>query len=61
MPPAGASAQRVVMAYLHALDGHDVATAKALSTAGFQGETLSWLQPTAGVQQRLLISMDGTG
>jgi hypothetical protein len=50
MLPAGASAQQVVMAYLHALDGHDVATAKALSTAGFQGETLSWLQSTAGVQ-----------
>ena len=35
MPAPGASARQVVLAYLHALDAHDTATAEQLSTAGF--------------------------
>jgi hypothetical protein len=54
MPPAGASARQVVIAYLHALDGHDVGTAEGLSTAEFRSVTLSWLQSTAGVRHIVL-------
>jgi hypothetical protein len=50
VPLPGASAQRVVVAYLQALDAHDVATAEALSTAGFRSETQSWLRSTASVR-----------
>jgi hypothetical protein len=50
MPPPGASARQVVVAYLHALDAHDTATAEQLSTAGFRSTTQSWLQLTGSIQ-----------
>ncbi len=50
MPAPGASARQVVLAYLHALDAHDTATAEQLSTAGFRSETRSWLQSTATIR-----------
>jgi hypothetical protein len=56
MPPAHASARQVVLAYLHALDAHDAATADGLSTFAFRSETRSWLQSTAGMQN---ITVDG--
>jgi hypothetical protein len=49
VPPPGASARTVVLAYLHSLDAHDSATAEQLSTAGFRPSTRSWLRSTAGI------------
>ena len=50
MPPPGASARQVVLAYLHALDAHDTATAEQLTTPSFRPETQSWLRSTASIR-----------
>jgi hypothetical protein len=49
MPPQHASPRPVVVAYLHALDAHDNATAQALSAPVERATTAFWLRDTAGV------------
>jgi hypothetical protein len=49
VPPPGASPRLVVLAYLHALDAHDSATAQALSATGERTTTAAWLKDTAGI------------
>jgi hypothetical protein len=43
MPPPDASARQVVLAYVRALDAHDVVTAEGLSTFGYLSTTRDWL------------------
>src|ERR1700730_8611078 len=45
LPPASASPEQVVVAYLRALDAHDSSTAKRLVTASFDAGW--WLESTA--------------
>src|SRR5215472_6923936 len=51
LPPSSASQRQVVLAYLHALDAHDSATAMALSAPSMRGTTQTWLADTAGITQ----------
>ena len=49
VPPPTAAPEQVVLAYLHALDAHDSATAEALTTADHQSTTGMWLRTTARI------------
>jgi len=49
LPPANASPQRVVLAYLHALDGHDTSTAEHLVTHDNGLDLPYWLSHTASL------------
>ncbi|MYS22527.1 MULTISPECIES: hypothetical protein [unclassified Streptomyces] len=50
MPSAAAEPGGVVRAYMRALDAHDVATARALSTSSHRAVTGSWLADTSGMK-----------
>jgi len=49
LPPPAAAPGKVVVAYLHALNSDDKATAEALSAPDERGTTVSWLHSTAGI------------
>jgi hypothetical protein len=50
VPSAGAGPGDVVRAYMRALDAHDSATARALSTASHRAATGTWLSDTTGMK-----------
>jgi hypothetical protein len=50
-PPPSATARQVVLAYLHALDAHDSATAYAVSAPDYKSSAGSWLDSTARISQ----------
>ncbi|MBY8883071.1 hypothetical protein [Actinacidiphila acidipaludis] len=50
VPPASAGPDTVVTAYMKALDAHDGATARALSTQGHRAATDGWLSDTTGMR-----------
>jgi hypothetical protein len=50
VPAAVAGPDDVVRAYMRALDAHDGATARALSTAGHRAVTGAWLADTSGMK-----------
>ena len=49
-PSANASPEQVVLTYLHALDGHDSATARQLVTPRSHVDVPHWLADTAAVR-----------
>lgn len=49
VPGSDASPQRVVEAYLRALDAHDCATAEALSASGFEPEAKGWCEDVSNL------------
>src|SRR5258708_29244734 len=49
LPPPDAPAAQVVVAYLHALDARDKATAEALSAPRERSTTALWLHNTASI------------
>jgi hypothetical protein len=50
VPPGNAGPDDVVRAYVRALDAHDGATARALSTSDHRAVTRSWLADTSGMK-----------